>query len=97
MSNDIRIVVRFNGQQLPAILSVGEPQTLDFGSFPVEIEAVQIIRKPRRPSGKPPYTYIFLTEDGVRTKVRAKDKANARRIFRQRNNTVIQEILTEFD
>lgn len=94
----VGVVVRFNGQQQPAILSVGEPQTLDFGSFPIEVEVVQIIRSKPRPSRKPPYTWIIESDDGEQYKVRSIAEKQARRMFLRNNEgRKILEIYPELD
>jgi hypothetical protein len=43
---DVGVVVKFNGQSLPAILTLGEAQELQFGNFTVSVEAVDLVPKP---------------------------------------------------
>lgn len=93
---EIGVVVRFNGGQQPALLAVGEPQTLKFGTFAVEVEVVQINRKKPRPSRKPPYFWIIESNDGNESKVRAMTEKQARRMFmRQNEGLEILEIYPE--
>jgi hypothetical protein len=40
---DVGVVVKFNGQSMPAILSLGKSEDVQFGNFTVSIEAVDII------------------------------------------------------
>lgn len=93
---DVGIVVRFNGQQQPAILTVGKPETIQFGTFPVEIELTEIIRKRVRPAHKPPYIWVIRTESGE-TMIRTKDEINAARIFGQKSDEEILEISVKLD
>lgn len=82
---EIGLVVRFNGQQMPVILKVDEPETLHFGTFPIELEVVQVIRKKVRPASKPPYYWIIKNDQGVVARIRAMTEEDARRIFYQRS------------
>lgn len=91
---DVGLVVRFNGMQLPVMMTVGETQTLNFGTFPVEIKVVQVVRKKPRPTSGPPYTFI-IKHDGGETRIRSNDEANAERIFRQRSQNKILSIEAE--
>lgn len=77
---EVGLVIHFNGQQQPTMLKVGETRTLDFGSFPVGVKVVQIVRKPNRPAKKPPYTWVVELSDGTETKVRAMAERQARRM-----------------
>ena len=77
---EVGLVIRFNGQQQPVMLTVGETRTLDFGSFPVEVKVAQIVRKRDRPAKKPPYTWIVELSDGSETRVRAMTERQARRM-----------------
>ncbi len=65
---DVGVLVRFNGQQLPAILSLGKKETINFGNFQVEILPVEIISKPKlKPNRKPiPRRFKFTTDAVVR-------------------------------
>ncbi len=83
---EIGLVVRFNGQQQPVILKVDEPETLNFGSFPIELEVVQVIRKKVRPAKAPPWYYIIKNDQGVVARIRAMTEEDARRIFYQRSD-----------
>jgi hypothetical protein len=77
---EVGLVIRFNGQQQPVMLKVGETETLDFGSLPVEVKVVQIVRKPIRPAKKPPYIWVAELSDGTETRVRAMTERQARRM-----------------
>lgn len=90
----VGLVVRFNGCQQPVILDVDQPQTLNFGTFPIEVEVKQIIRKKLRPAKAPPYTYIIKTASGEH-RIRSMDEINAARIFGQRNAEEILSIEPE--
>lgn len=77
---EVGLVIRFNGQQQPTMLKVGETRTLDFGSFPVEVKVVQIVRKPLRPARKPPYVWVVELSNGKEAEVRAMTERQARRM-----------------
>lgn len=93
----IGIVVRFGGCQAPAILTVGEPQTLHFGTFRVEVEVVDVIRQKIRPAKKPPYNWIVRTTCGYEVPIRAMNEDNALRLFRRQEGDEwqIEEIRPE--
>lgn len=92
---EIGIVVRFNGQQQPAILTVDQPETIRFGTFEVEVTAVQIIRKKIRPAKAPPWNYLIVADDGTEHTIRAMDEACAARIFARQTDKTIFSIEPE--
>ena len=82
---DIGVIVRFNGQQLPAVLSLGEAETLQFGNFTVEIEPVEIIPKLPVTNDRGPikYQYTFKSAAGIH-KYLGVDEAEAIATFKRR-------------
>lgn len=79
---EVGVVVRFNGQQKVGILKIGESSTFQFGTFPVEVELVEIYRKKQVPTTGPPYHWRIVTTCGYERTIRAMDEDNALRIFR---------------
>jgi len=45
---DVGVVVKCNGLQMPAILTLGQPETIPFGNFEIEIEVVELVAKPEQ-------------------------------------------------
>ena len=91
-AKQVGLLVSLNGTRSPVMIAVGETRVVNLGTFPVEIEVVEIA-EPKPPT---PSRFRFVGPTGVNQTVLAIDEAEAWRLFIQRNgpmdNITISEV-----